>query len=84
MNKEMQEKVEEITKALMTGETGLGGEAMPDEVLNDIIMLVRQKTWLPGAFDEIMMDTEIVSIPKMTSDIEFHRRLKSEGETEIS
>lgn len=77
----MTNKALEEVKAALTGEPGLGGEFMPEETVNEIIEQVYESNWLRGTFTTVSMKTESIKLPKITSGIEMHRRLASDGET---
>lgn len=72
----------EQVKAALTGESGVGANFLPVTTANEIIRIVRDRTWLPGVFRQISMKTEIMKIPRMTAEFEFKKRDKVAGETE--
>jgi len=60
-----------VLKAL-DGTAGKGDEMLPEEVRNEIIEIVREKSWVRQTIPTIEMSMSTVKIPKLTGSITFY------------
>lgn len=67
--KSMEERIEEMEKAVFDGSAGQGAEMLPEEVSKEIIMRVWDESWARKAFRAVTMRTLTLKIPKITGGI---------------